>query len=52
MLTLIASASLDSPMPFGKHKGTKLKDLPADYVRWLTENIDPGGWIVQALTGR
>ena len=52
MLTLIASASLDSPMPFGKHKGTKLKDLPADYVRWLTENTDPGGWIVQALTDR
>jgi exodeoxyribonuclease X len=39
-------------MPFGKHKGTKLRDLPADYVRWLTENIDPGGWIVQALTDR
>ena len=52
MLALIASASLDSPMPFGKHKGTKLRDLPADYVRWLTENIDPGGWIVQALTDR
>jgi exodeoxyribonuclease X len=52
MLTLIQSASLDSPMPFGKHKGTKLKDLPSDYVRWLTENLDPGGWIVEALLGR
>jgi len=39
-------------MPFGKHKGTRLRDLPADYVHWLTENIDPGGWIVQALTDR
>lgn len=52
MLTLIQSASLNSLMPFGKHKGTKLKDLPSDYVRWLTENLDPGGWIVEALLGR
>jgi exodeoxyribonuclease X len=52
MLTLIQSASLNSPMPFGKHKGTKLKDLPSDYVRWLTENLDPDGWIVQALLGQ
>ena len=52
MLSLILSASLDSHMPFGKHKGTKLKDLPPDYVRWLTENLDPDGWIVEALLGR
>jgi len=51
MLTLIQSASLDSPMPFGKHKGTKLKDLPADYVRWLTENLDPGSWVRETLLG-
>ena len=51
MLTLIQSASLDSPMPFGKHKGTKLKDLPADYARWLTENLDPGSWVRETLLG-
>ena len=49
MLTLIQSVSLDSPMPFGKHKGTKLRDLPADYVQWLIENLDPGGWVIEAL---
>lgn len=25
-------------MPFGKHKGKKLKDLPGSYVRWMKEN--------------
>lgn len=24
-------------MPFGKHKGKKLADVPADYLSWLTE---------------
>lgn len=31
-------------MPFGKHKGTKLADLPNDYIFWLLnrcENLDP-----------
>lgn len=27
----------DEPMPFGKHEGTKLQDLPANYVEWLLE---------------
>lgn len=26
-------------MPFGKHKGKKLKDLPGSYVRWALENM-------------
>jgi uncharacterized protein (DUF3820 family) len=25
----------DSPMPFGKHKGELLVDIPADYFHWL-----------------
>lgn len=31
-------------MPFGKHKGTKLADLPSPYIHWLlnkAENLDP-----------
>ena len=27
-------------MPFGKHKGTLLDDLPIDYIKWCLENID------------
>ena len=27
----------DSLMPFGKHKGTKMKDVPADYLLWFFE---------------
>ncbi|MDO4222593.1 MAG: DUF3820 family protein [Acinetobacter sp.] len=37
-------ARIPSVMPFGKHKGTPLKDLPTDYVQWLVENkqdLDP-----------
>ena len=31
-------------MPFGKHKGKALKDLPWDYVWWLktkADNVSP-----------
>jgi exodeoxyribonuclease X len=30
-------------MPFGKHKGLALAEVPGDYVRWLLDqqNIDP-----------
>lgn len=28
----------DSIMPFGKYKGEKLGDVPADYLLWLYEN--------------
>ena len=27
-------------MPFGKHKGTKLKDLPSNYIDWLLNKAD------------
>lgn len=36
--------TLEAKMPFGKHKDTKLKDIPLSYVRWLVENatdLDP-----------
>lgn len=26
-------------MPFGKHKGTFIKDIPIDYIKWATINI-------------
>jgi hypothetical protein len=33
----------DFVMPFGKHKGTKLGELDAGYIGWLTENWEPKG---------
>lgn len=30
----------DVVMPFGKHQGMLVKDLPRDYLRWLYGNID------------
>ncbi len=26
-------------MPFGKHRGVPIKDLPKDYVRWALGNL-------------
>ena len=34
----------DSPMPFGKHKGERMGDVPAKYLIWLWDgetNDDP-----------
>lgn len=27
-------------MPFGKHKGEDIEDLPDDYLLWMAENLD------------
>lgn len=27
-------------MPFGKHKGVKLEEIPAGYLLWCDENLD------------
>lgn len=26
-------------MPFGKHRGTPIKDVPKDYLRWILDNV-------------
>lgn len=28
----------DSPMPFGKHRGEKMSEVPASYLLWLWDN--------------
>jgi hypothetical protein len=28
----------ESPMPFGKYKGTPMQDVPASYLHWLWTN--------------
>ena len=33
----MAAFTDETPMPFGKHKGAPLKDVPADYLLWLAD---------------
>ena len=33
----------DTPMPFGKHRGQKLEDMPAEYLLWLVNEIQEHG---------
>lgn len=33
-----AILSDDSLMPFGKHRGLRLSDVPADYFHWLWQS--------------
>jgi hypothetical protein len=30
----------DLVMPFGKHRGTRIGDLPSSYLKWLAETCD------------
>lgn len=30
-------------MPFGKHKGTDLEDVPEDYLMWVLDRCDAAG---------
>lgn len=32
----------ETPMPFGKHKGTLMRDVPANYLLWLADQPDFG----------
>jgi exodeoxyribonuclease X len=36
-------------MSFGKHKGTAIKDVPADYKRWLLGQPDVEPYLAKAL---
>lgn len=29
----------ESPMPFGKHRGIKMANVPAEYLLWLYDQI-------------
>lgn len=39
----------DGTMPFGKHKGTPIEDVPESYLRWLLNNCDLGPIIRRAI---
>lgn len=31
---------IDSVMPFGKYKGQTIEEIPSNYLRWMTDNLD------------
>lgn len=43
-------ARVPSIMPFGKHKGLPMKDVPADYKLWLLGQPDVDPYLRKALT--
>lgn len=36
-------------MPFGKHKGLKIADVPIDYVEWYQRQSDTDPYVIQAF---
>lgn len=42
-------ARIPTVMTFGKHKGTPVKDIPADYKRWLLNQPDIDQYLIKAL---
>ena len=43
-------ARIPTVMPFGKHKGMPIKDIPPDYKRWLLNQPDIDQYLYKALT--
>ena len=52
LIELAESIDLDAVMPFGKHKGTKIVDLPQDYADWLLKTLEPNDWIALILKNK
>ena len=38
-----------SPMPFGKHKGTPIDEMPLQYIEWLLTKDNVDGWLLREL---
>lgn len=36
-------------MPFGKYKGEKLGDVPAEYLLWVFDNVNRPGEMFQSV---
>jgi hypothetical protein len=37
-------------MPFGKHKGQRIEDIPTSYLAWLLNECDLERWLEHAVT--
>lgn len=45
-------ARIPTHMPFGKHRGEPIGQIPADYKAWLLRQTDIDPYLVKALRGR
>lgn len=43
-------ARIPTVMPFGKHKGMAIEDIPEDYKQWLLKQSDVDPYLVKALS--
>jgi uncharacterized protein (DUF3820 family) len=39
-----------SIMPFGKYRGTPIRELPDEYLNWILENLNLKGGLFRALS--
>ena len=49
---LSEKARIPEHMPFGKHKGEPIADIPTSYVQWLLKQTDVDPYLRKALSGR
>jgi exodeoxyribonuclease X len=49
LYTISEDARIPRTLNFGKHKGTAIADLPADYVQWLLRQSDLDSYLRKAL---
>lgn len=46
---LSEAARVPKTMPFGKHRGKKISELPASYVKWLLRDAEIDEYMIRAL---
>jgi exodeoxyribonuclease X len=52
LFSLSEICRIPTHMPFGKHRGMPLDELPRDYVGWLLRQDDVDQYLRKALAGR
>jgi exodeoxyribonuclease X len=45
-------ARIPKSITFGKHKGSSIQDLPADYIQWLLRQDDLDPYLRKALENK
>jgi len=51
-LGLIMEFTDNTPMPYGRHEGVKLANVPAHYLIWLHDSISQDSKINMSLTNK